>query len=254
MLNSMQRDIIRTGYNAAKKTGDEAALQQRVQKLAKDFHVSEDDIRNVVAGVPAGTSSSFPPIVAAQEIAKHRGRREWTSEEIRQMEQLRGEGKGPMEISKALGCDVRRVQSKLHNMKKGETQAQPAGKAPGTPEPAGTTAAPALESEKEIPAPKPSVAEPTPAGPQEASPIAPSEISEEVPAPGEYSALRAKLAEPEAPGINLMRELLDLMDRFELAYSARIGTIQARPAAGWAACSFEVGNRQYTVSLRRRED
>ena len=252
MLNSMQRDIIRTGYNAAKKTGDEAALQQRVQKLAKDFHVSEDDIRNVVAGVPAGTSSSFPPIVAAQEIAKHRGRREWTSEEIRQMEQLRGEGKGPVEISKALGCDVRRVQSKLHNMKKTETQAQPAGKAPGTPEPADPS--PAQVPVKEEPVPQRPAPDPAPAGPQEASPIAPSEISEEVPAPGEYSALRAKLAEPEAPGINLMRELLDLMDRFELAYSARIGTIQARPAAGWAACSFEVGNRQYTVSLRRRED
>lgn len=81
-----------------------------------------------------------------------------------------------------------------------------------------------------------------------AAAVAPAESSE-------YDALRAKLAEPEPSGINLAKELLDLMDHFELAYNAKPVLLQASPSTGWAACSFDADGRRYFVNLRakRRE-
>ena len=259
MLTNMQRDIIRTGYHAVEKGGDPAALQQRVQQLAKDFHVSEDEIRKIGKGSPSDVQTSFPPIAAAREMAAHRSRyREWTAEETKQLKELRSEGKGPAEISRILKCDVNRVKAKIYNLRKTETQAQPAAEA-STAERAG--AAPAPEPPKEPPTLGVS------APPEKAEAGIPAVKSE--PAPGsrdlldealrsdspdddpEYLNAMAKLTPP--PDISPAKEILDLMDHFELAYSAKAGRLQANLSAGWAACTFMAGGYRYTVSLRRKK-
>jgi hypothetical protein len=68
----------------------------------------------------------------------------------------------------------------------------------------------------------------------------------------EYEAALAKLAEPEPKGIKLLTEITELADHLECAYSAKIELLQARPAAGWASCSFDAYGRQYSVSLREK--
>ena len=52
--------------------------------------------------------------------------------------------------------------------------------------------------------------------------------------------------------IDLVREIFSLMNHFETAYSAKPVLLQAAPAAGWAACSFDVGGQRYFVNLRER--
>ena len=147
MLSDSQKLTIKVAVQRAREHGTEAA---EVKKLSDGMGVGEDEIR-VYADQVLGTAVPAPikqglrnlPASAAKPQGEARkGRREWSAEEIQQLQQLHGEGKGPKEIAKALGCDIRRVQSKLHNMKKAETKAQPAGEPPGMLK--STDAAPAL--------------------------------------------------------------------------------------------------------------
>lgn len=275
MLNIMQRDIIRTGYRAAAKTGDDTVIRSRVRQLAKDFDVSEEEILKIVSGTSGSAPVASPPAVSP-EAAPHKKRRGgfslWTSEQLRQLKELSAQGKGPTEIAGIMGLDVKRVGAKLYNMKRAGALSRPAaelvraGAAPASqPEkgaPAPETRAPTEKAETGIPA-----AEAAPApGPrdllkalqensrpaEELSLPPPSEDDLPVQDPA-YAAALARLAKPEAPGINLARELLDQMDHFTAAYAAKPGRLQADESAGWATCSFEVGGSRYSISLRRRE-
>ena len=285
MLNIMQRDIIRTGYRAAAKTGDDTVIRSRVRQLAKDFDVSEEEILKIVSGTSGSAPVASPPVASMPAVspaaAPHKKRRGgfslWTSEQLRQLKTLSAQGKGPTEIAGIMGLDVKRVGAKLYNMKRAGALSRPAaelvraGAAPASvPEneaPASKTRAPAERAEKGIPAAEPAPAPgprdllkalqensrpteelPTPA----VGPAPPSEDDLPVKDP-EYAAALAKLAEPEAPGINLARELLDQMDHFTAAYAAKPGRLQADESAGWATGSFDAGGSRYSISLRRRE-
>ena len=135
MLSDSQKLTIKVAIQRAREHGTEAA---EIKKLSAGMGVGEDEIR-VYADQVLGAAVTAPikqgprnlPAPAAKPKGEVRkGRREWSAEEIQQLQQLHGEGKGPKEIAKVLGCDIRRVQSKLHNMKKAETKAQPAGEPP----------------------------------------------------------------------------------------------------------------------------
>lgn len=280
MLNIMQRDIIRTGYRAAAKTGDDTVIRSRVRQLAKDFDVSEEEILKIVSGISGSAPVASPPAVSPA-AAPHKKRRGgfslWTSEQLRQLKALSAQGKGPTEIAGIMGLDVKRVGSKLYNMKRAGALPRPAA------EPVRAGAASASQPEKEAPAPETRApaekadegipaAEPAPApGPRDllkalqenskpaeelptpaAEPTPPSEDDLPVQDPA-YAAALARLAEPETPGINLARELLDQMDHFTAAYAAKPGRLQADESAGWATGSFEAGGSRYSISLRRRE-
>ena len=279
MLTDMQRDIIRRGYHAAAKTGDDTVIRSRVRQLAKDFDVSEEEILKIVSGTSGSAPVASPPVASPPAVspaaAPHKKRRGgfslWTSEQLRQLKELSAQGKGPTEIAGIMGLDVKRVGSKLYNMKRAgalprsKVELVRAGAAPASvPEkeaPAPETRAPAEKAEKGIPAAEAAPA-PDPrdllealhksSQPAENLSAPPSEDDLPVQDPA-YVAALARLAEPEAPGINLARELLDQMDHFTAAYAAKPGRLQADESAGWATCSFEVGSSRYSISLRRRE-
>ena len=241
MLNEGQRDNIRLAYRAAERSGNDTVLQNRVRQLSRDFGISENEVRGIAKGAISEPAKAAGP--TAKGSAAH-GRSEWTPEQVRRLVELHNQGKGPAAIAREMGCNVGRVTAKLHGLRKSGVLAAPTIAPPRAP----SASAPFTEEAEAQKAPE---AQAQPAG-QPLSSV--SAAASPHGAKGPYEAALAKLSEPEPAGINLAKELLDLMDHFELAYSAKPRLLLANPAAGWASCSFDVAGRRYSVSLRERKD
>ncbi len=243
MLTDSQKLTIKVAVRRARGNGTEA---EEIRKLASGMGVGEGEIRAYAEQAlgPAPVSRAGlenPPSAPAGEAAKkpagkRRGKRlVWTDEMVRRMLELSAQGMGPVAIADEMGLKVRQVKMKLYNHRKRSVSSPTAREA----------------AVSEAAAPVRPAAEPSPA-----------DLPAQDPGPkqglngrSEYDVLRAKLAEPEVPGINLAKELLDLMDHFELAYNAKPVLLQAAPSAEWAARSFDADGRRYFVNLRakRRE-
>ncbi len=254
MLSVGQRETIRLAYHAAEKSGDDTLLRNRVEQLAKDFGISEDEVRKITAEpVEAGQRE---PVSAAVHGKARRSRDEWTPEQIRRLMELHNQGKGPVAIAGALGCDVKRVTAKLYNLKKGGALAAPvpAAQAPEAPAPAAMPATPELETKAPgiVPAPTTPAKKPVDDFPVDLTEN--EEYMKQCERDHEYEAALEKLVEPEPKGIKLLTEITELADHLECAYSAKIRLLQANPAAGWASCSFDAYGQRYSVSLRERRN
>ena len=268
-LSIGQRDTIRLAYRAAEKTGNDAVIQGRVRQLAKDFKISEEEVLSIAKGLKAAPPAAPPPKVSGKRIV-------WTTGMLTQLKALRAQDLGPTAIAGQMGLEPNQVQQKLHLLKKRgalrepDAAGKPAHADPAYPPLPAPVEAPAAKSDSEIPAAAPASAlgprdllealkkslppaEEPPAAP--AAPEAPATPDKEIPARDpEYESALAKLADPEPDGINLVRELLNLVDHFEVAYSAKARLLQANPSAGWASCSFDAAGRRYSVSLREKKE
>ena len=266
MLNESQKLTVKVAVRRAREIGSEDA---EIKKLAAGMNVSEDEIRSyadqtlgVASASQAGRESPAEPgrttptldqtIAAAQRFAKHRGRREWTTKEVQQLEQLRGEGKGPAEIAKVLGCDVRRVQSKLHNIKKEKAQAQPAGESPAAANAISAPEDSAPDEKAETGGP---TSGPLPEVESRSASDAPREnplAGDDLPGPApEYESLYEKLAEPETPNypIDMPVALLQLMKLVRDNYGEDVVRVYASNDDHQAACAFQVDGTCYDLRL-----
>lgn len=246
-----QRDTIRLAYNAAAKSLDDTVIQNRIHQLSRDFGISEDEVRSIANG------DEVKPAPAAESKSKRGGtRNDWTAEQLRKLMEMHNEGKGAAAIAKALGCDVKRVSMKLYNLKKSEVLRKPSTVKQSQIVPPSAPAEKPSAPESEKPGVSPSDEEiPAPPAEDRGNDF-PEDLAEEDGeyTDSEYETALTKLAEPEPKGIKLLTEITELTDHLECAYSAKIGLLQANPAAGWASCSFEAFGRQYSVSLRERRN
>lgn len=247
MLSDSQKLTIKVAVRRAREHGAEA---EEVRKLSAGMNVGEAEIRayaEQALGAPVKASVAPAATAPAAEASNsRRGRTVWTPEQITRLMELHSQGKGPAAIARTLGCDAKRIQAKLHGLRKSGVLTAPTITPPRAPS-VSVPFAEETETQKVPEAQAQPVGEP-PAG---NAPDSPNRAAEPAESP-EYSALRAKLAEPEPSGINLAKELLNLMDHFELAYNAKPVLLQASPSAGWAACSFDAAGRRYSVSLRKK--
>lgn len=247
-LDAYRIKVIRRAMELAKDKDAEA------HRLADGMEVSVEDI----LAAAAGNLEAAPPLPVDSSIKKRHGNFSlWTQDQERQLKELSAQGKGPTEIARILGFDMRRVQNKLARIKQeAKAQAQPAGDSPAAlVSESNESSVPGIRGPEHAQEPE-SRGEPDAAPREEPCPTAdpdPPEINFPVDLgeSPEYQALCAKLAEPEALGIDLVKECVDQRDHFILAYSAVPGRFQADEAAGWATFSFSSGGCRYTYSLKR---
>lgn len=105
MLNDQQKLTIKVAVGRAEDKDAEMC------KLSRGFSVPEDEIRaywNEVSG--------NAPVQGPQAVVLDHKRTVWTDAMLRQLEQLRSEGKGPAEIDKAMGLYPIQVSNKLRQL------------------------------------------------------------------------------------------------------------------------------------------
>lgn len=234
MLRESQKLTIEVAVRRARENGTEA---EEIRKLAAGMNLKEDAVRayaNDVLG-PAGTVSqkADAPIPESRPAKTGKGREEWPEEQIQNLIKLHSQGMGPSAIAKAFGCEAKRIQSKLYNLKKSGRIIQN----PANPEP------PVQENQTD------------PKTETETEPLLKVEgillQMEQSPLPEIISNPETEIKTNPAP-IRIASEIMNLAGSFE-SRGAAVGKIQINEVAGWGCFAFDSPDGHYRVSVHRRK-
>lgn len=233
MLRESQKLTIEVAVRRARENGTET---EEIHKLAAGMNLKEEAVRayanEVLGPAGAGSQKADAPIPESQPEKTGKGREEWPEEQIQNLIKLHSQGMGPSAIAKAMGCEAKRIQSKLYNLKKSGRLAPSLPEerpyvSPVQPEPEEKAALQVngmtVRSEAEVPVVLPE--------------IIPDLLVEERTAP--------------AP-VRIASEIMKLARNFESS-GAAIGRIQINEVSGWGCVSFDMPEGLYRVSIHRRK-
>lgn len=251
-LSIGQRDTIRLAYSAAEKSGNDTVLQNRVQQLSQDFGISEDEVHSV-ASSSAGAPKKLAVPVTGKARSRH-SRDDWAPEQIRQLMVMHNQGKGPTAIAGALGCEIKRVQAKLYNLKKKGILREPDVEeaVPKAPAPVENSTTPEPESKEPTQVPHPAV--PKIQIPDFA--ITREQIKQTMDSvkamfPTASASTDSSEDEEEDPEtfIDMPDALLLLMGLVQEHYGDNVTQVHASNDEHYAGCSFEKDGVEYDLRL-----